>query len=541
MYICGPTVYSRIHIGNARPFCVRAVKRFLEQRGPRCARREHHRHQRQDLRRRPRGPASRSDALAAEMAAAYVEDTDRLGLGRPDVEPLATETIAGDHRPDRAAHRERPRLRGRRRRLLPRRALRRLRRALRPAARGADQGEERRRRAGEQGGPLDFALWKAHKPDEDTGGTRPGAAAGPAGTSSARRWPSRARRRSSTSTAAARTSSSPTTRTRAPRPRRRGRPLRPRLDAQRDARVRRREDVEVGGQHLPAAREALDRYGRETSCCSSLRPLPRSRWTTRGDARQAAAAGERCEPLAAAGAEAPGATAASAAPRPFFDALDDDLSRRGRCGRSDLSQPVARCPRPLAAADGAVRGAARALRRPGGGAERGRPPRSRALAERGAARAARDFARADALRDEIAALGWEVRDTAQGREFRRRAAALVYGRHPVREALRGRRRVREVWQRRRGADAAWLAGAGPRVASREGLDALAGSPDHQGVVARVDAVPVRRPRPTSCRRAAAGAGARTGSPTRTTWAPSRGWRSARARTAWCSPRHRAAQ
>ena len=28
------------------------------------------------------------------MTAAYVEDTDRLGLGRPDAEPLATETIA---------------------------------------------------------------------------------------------------------------------------------------------------------------------------------------------------------------------------------------------------------------------------------------------------------------------------------------------------------------------------------------------------------------------------------------------------------------
>ena len=50
-----------------------------------------------------------------------------------------------------------------------------------------------------------------------------------------------------------------------------------------------------------------------------------------------------------------------------------------------------------------------------------RPPEVAALAEeRDAARAARDFARADALRDEIAALGWEVRDTAQGREFRRR-------------------------------------------------------------------------------------------------------------------------
>jgi cysteinyl-tRNA synthetase len=33
---------------------------------------------------------------------------------------------------------------------------------------------------------------------------------------------------------------------------------------------------------------------------------------------------------------------------------------------------------------------------------------------REAARAAKDFARADAIRDELAALGWEVRDSAEG-------------------------------------------------------------------------------------------------------------------------------
>jgi cysteinyl-tRNA synthetase len=34
--------------------------------------------------------------------------------------------------------------------------------------------------------------------------------------------------------------------------------------------------------------------------------------------------------------------------------------------------------------------------------------------ERDEARAGRDFARADALRDEIEAAGWEVRDTPDG-------------------------------------------------------------------------------------------------------------------------------
>ena len=35
IYFCGPTVYGRVHIGNARPFVVFSVlKRHLERRGP---------------------------------------------------------------------------------------------------------------------------------------------------------------------------------------------------------------------------------------------------------------------------------------------------------------------------------------------------------------------------------------------------------------------------------------------------------------------------------------------------------------------------
>jgi cysteinyl-tRNA synthetase len=104
IYACGPTVYSRIHIGNARPFVVFSLlKRFLEHEGydttlvvnvtdvndkiydaaranPQSA----------DLARR----AGRSSVeLAAEMTALYVSDTDALGLGRPDHEPLASQTM----------------------------------------------------------------------------------------------------------------------------------------------------------------------------------------------------------------------------------------------------------------------------------------------------------------------------------------------------------------------------------------------------------------------------------------------------------------
>jgi cysteinyl-tRNA synthetase len=36
------------------------------------------------------------------------------------------------------------------------------------------------------------------------------------------------------------------------------------------------------------------------------------------------------------------------------------------------------------------------------------------MEERTQARAAKDYARADEIRDELAVLGWEVRDSAQG-------------------------------------------------------------------------------------------------------------------------------
>jgi cysteinyl-tRNA synthetase len=48
------------------------------------------------------------------------------------------------------------------------------------------------------------------------------------------------------------------------------------------------------------------------------------------------------------------------------------------------------------------------------GAEPADPEAERLLAEREAAREARDFATADARRDELAALGWTVRDTPEG-------------------------------------------------------------------------------------------------------------------------------
>jgi cysteinyl-tRNA synthetase len=94
IYACGPTVYSRIHIGNARPFVIfTLLRRFLAHEGyePRLVINVTDVNDKIYDRARELGVGSADHAAA--MTAAYFEDTDRLALGRPDAEPLATETM----------------------------------------------------------------------------------------------------------------------------------------------------------------------------------------------------------------------------------------------------------------------------------------------------------------------------------------------------------------------------------------------------------------------------------------------------------------
>jgi cysteinyl-tRNA synthetase len=94
IYACGPTVYGRVHVGNARPFVVFALlKRFLEHEGYHVTLVENVTDVNDKIYDAARERGVPSEQLAREMTAAYVEDTDRLGLGRPDSEPLASETI----------------------------------------------------------------------------------------------------------------------------------------------------------------------------------------------------------------------------------------------------------------------------------------------------------------------------------------------------------------------------------------------------------------------------------------------------------------
>jgi cysteinyl-tRNA synthetase len=94
MYVCGPTVYQRIHIGNARPYVVFLwLKRWLVERGYDVTLVENV----TDINDKIYAAAAQegvpSSELAGKAARWYLEDTGELGLERPDVEPLATETI----------------------------------------------------------------------------------------------------------------------------------------------------------------------------------------------------------------------------------------------------------------------------------------------------------------------------------------------------------------------------------------------------------------------------------------------------------------
>ena len=162
MYFCGPTVYTRIHVGNAVPEVLsRWLKRWLELRG----------YQTKlvinitDINDKIYDAAPGASAqLANDATQWYLEDIARLGLGMPDVQPTAVETV-----PDQIAMIEQlisagfayeadgdvyyrvthysdyGRLSNQR----------------------LDQVEEQEPNPRKED-PRDFALWKANKPGEDT-------------------------------------------------------------------------------------------------------------------------------------------------------------------------------------------------------------------------------------------------------------------------------------------------------------------------------------------------------------------------------------
>lgn len=168
IYACGPTVYGRIHVGNARPFVVFSLmKRFLEREGYNVTFVANITDINDKIYAAARAAGVGSDRLAQDMTAAYFADTDGLGLGRPDHEPQASETIpeiialietlverrhayavGGDVYFSVRSHPRYGELSHRK---------------IDDMDQGeAVEGSDRKR------DPLDFALWKANKPSEDT-------------------------------------------------------------------------------------------------------------------------------------------------------------------------------------------------------------------------------------------------------------------------------------------------------------------------------------------------------------------------------------
>ncbi len=94
MYFCGPTVYNYIHLGNARPFVISMVaKRYFESLGYRVTLVENITDVDDRIIQKAIAEGRTAAEVAREFADAYLEDTGRLGLGRPDIEPYATEHI----------------------------------------------------------------------------------------------------------------------------------------------------------------------------------------------------------------------------------------------------------------------------------------------------------------------------------------------------------------------------------------------------------------------------------------------------------------
>ena len=94
IYACGPTVYARVHVGNARPFVVFSqLKRFLQHEGLEATLVANITDINDKIYDAARAEGRPSAQLAREMTVYYIQDTGRLGLGRPDHEPLASESV----------------------------------------------------------------------------------------------------------------------------------------------------------------------------------------------------------------------------------------------------------------------------------------------------------------------------------------------------------------------------------------------------------------------------------------------------------------
>jgi cysteinyl-tRNA synthetase len=424
IYACGPTVYSRIHIGNARPFVVFSLlARFLRSQGREARLVINVTDINDKIYAAAREAGKGSAELATEMTAAYVADTDRLGLGRPDAEPLASETIErivaliselieGGHAYESGGDvyfrvRSFPaygELSNRR-------------------TEDMDQGEEAGT-ASLKEDPLDFALWKGHKEGEDTSWDSPWGPGRPG-------WHIECSAMAEEELGAAFELHGggsdllfPHHENEIAQSRAAGRPFAHSWmhNGMVETDAEKMSKTEGNVFQLSAA---LDRYGREAVVD----------YLISGHYRQPLAFGEEQLDQAAARVERirnflrehPASGAGGRDPfveerrRAFDEALAEDFNTpRAMAEAFELIAEANR--RELEGAPEALREmlAVLGLESLGEAGEGADAEAERLLAEREHARGERDFGRADAIRDQLAAMGWEVRDSAAGARLVRR-------------------------------------------------------------------------------------------------------------------------
>ena len=94
IYVCGPTVYNYIHIGNARPMIVfDTLRRYLEYRGNKVIYVSNITDIDDKLIAKGQAEGVSMDAVARRFEAEYIKDSDGLNVQAPTVRPRATEHI----------------------------------------------------------------------------------------------------------------------------------------------------------------------------------------------------------------------------------------------------------------------------------------------------------------------------------------------------------------------------------------------------------------------------------------------------------------
>ena len=94
MYVCGPTVYNYIHIGNARPFVVfDTLRKYLEYRGQKVKYVQNFTDVDDKIINRAREEGISALEVAEKYIDAYYEDVKALNIKKADVHPRVTETM----------------------------------------------------------------------------------------------------------------------------------------------------------------------------------------------------------------------------------------------------------------------------------------------------------------------------------------------------------------------------------------------------------------------------------------------------------------